>query len=101
MISGRFEPIEWERVSLDGKGRWVAKSDKSREKPEPCPKPQNKKPELMGSLDYIRNLICDNREGIMLLISVLLICDCDDSVEMLIALAVFLYPLIKGSGQAF
>lgn len=94
MIAGNYEPIEWERVGNDGRGRWVSKRQNQRPLQKPETK-RNESGELLGSVDYIRNLICTNREGVFLLISILLICDCDDSIEMLIALAVFLYPMLR------
>ncbi len=94
MMAGHYEPVEWERVSLDGRGRWVSKRPEP-QRPVPKKHEHGDRIEILGSVDYIRKLICTNRDGILLLISVLLICDCDDSVEMLIALAVFLYPLLK------
>ena len=92
-MAGNYEPIEWERVGNQGK--WVSKKQRS-VLPQKEVRKENSGSELLGSVDYIRNLICTNREGIFLLISILLICDCDDSVEMLIALAVFLYPMLRG-----
>lgn len=92
MMSGGYEPVEWERVGLGERGRWVPKG-KEPEKPDG--NVREAPGELLGTLDYIRRLVCGNRQGILLLISVLLICDCDDSVEMLIALALFLYPVLK------
>lgn len=92
MMAGNYEPIEWERVGSGG--RWVKKQPN-----KPVQREEQRKDcagDILGSVDYIRNLICTNREGIFLIISILLICDCDDSVEMLIALAIFLYPLLKG-----
>lgn len=93
MMAGNYEPIEWERIG--SRGRWVSKKQE-RKLPQREDSAPNSGNELLGSVDYIRNLICTNREGVLLLISILLICDCDDSIEMLIALAVFLYPLLRG-----
>ena len=92
-MAGNYEPIEWERVG--NQGRWVSKKQDRRLPQRDEPKLSGGS-ELLGSVDYIRNLICTNREGVFLLISILLICDCDDSIEMLIALAVFLYPMLRG-----
>lgn len=93
MMAGNYEPIEWERIG--NRGRWVSKKQ-DRKLPPREETVQSGGGELLGSVDYIRNLICTNREGVFLLISILLICDCDDSIEMLIALAVFLYPVLRG-----
>ena len=87
MMTAGYRPTEWERITLG----------KPQESPARKSVPGTGAPgELLSSVDYIRRLICDNREGILLFISVMLICDCEDSVEMLIALAVFLYPMLKG-----
>ena len=93
MMAGNYEPVEWERTGPNGQGKWVKKSERT---PIGSPEKKCESGELLGSLDYIRNLVCSNRESIFLIISILLICDCDDSIEMLIALAVFLYPLLRG-----
>lgn len=89
MMFGHYEPVEWERISLKD-GKWVPAKKNPPEKPSAAPPGKD----LLGSVDSIRNLIRDNRELVLLVIAVLIVCDCDDSVEMLIALAVLLYPYI-------
>ena len=50
--------------------------------------------QLSGSVGVIRNFVSRNEDLIILAVILLLLCDCDDDIELLIAAAILLYPKI-------
>lgn len=48
-----------------------------------------------GILDTVRNFVRENEEWLIIAVAVLLLLDCDDNIELIIAAGIILYPLLK------
>ncbi len=81
-------PSSWERVELSSAGR-----DGPVRSARPGPGTGGG---VLGAADRLREALRDRRDLAVLAAAILIVCDCDDSLEMLIALAVLFYPFLSG-----
>ena len=90
-----YRKTTWARVKPDGEGRGIADA-------EPAEKDQNDREErnahhseqnnTLGIAGAIRRFVARNEDVILFAVVLLLLCDCDDDIELVIAAVVLFYP---------